>query len=173
MTQQIPAFMRSRSALAILLAAGGLTLAACGDKADNRTAGQKLDSAVTNTEVAAADAKAKAGQMTSEAKAQTDAAAASTGATVKQEADEAKESVKDAGAAVASSVDDATTTATISAGLAKDPDLSAIKIDVDTKGGTVTLTGPAPNAAAKARAEDIAKSVKGVVAVNNRLEVKM
>ena len=64
-------------------------------------------------------------------------------------------------------------TAAVSTGLAKDPDLSAIKIDVDTKGGQVTLSGPAPNAAAKARAEEIAKSVKGVSAVDNRLELKM
>ena len=57
-------------------------------------------------------------------------------------------------------------------GLAKDPDLSAIKIDVDTKGGTVMLKGPAPNAAAKARARRSPRAVKGVSAVDNQLEVK-
>ncbi len=41
-----------------------------------------------------------------------------------------------------------------------------------TQGGVVSLNGPAPNAAAKARAEEIAKSVKGVSAVNNNLQVK-
>jgi hyperosmotically inducible periplasmic protein len=83
-----------------------------------------------------------------------------------------KDAAKDAGAAVAGSVDDASITAAVSAGLAKDPDLSAIKIDVDTKGGTVMLKGPAPNAAAKSRAEEIAKNVKGVSSVDNQLEVK-
>ncbi|MEO5736934.1 MAG: BON domain-containing protein, partial [Variovorax sp.] len=43
----------------------------------------------------------------------------------------------------------------------------------DTKGGTVTLSGPAPTAAAKSRAGDIAKSVEGVGSVDNKLEVKM
>ena len=85
----------------------------------------------------------------------------------------AKAKTESAAASVSGAVDDASITAAVSTGLAKDPDLSAIKIDVDTKGGQVTLTGPAPNAAAKARAEDIAKAVKGVSGVDNKLEVKM
>jgi osmotically-inducible protein OsmY len=85
----------------------------------------------------------------------------------------AKAKTESAAASVAGAMDDASITAAVSTGLAKDPDLSAIKIDVDTKGGQVTLSGPAPNAAAKARAEEIAKSVKGVSAVDNKLEVKM
>ncbi|MNT20998.1 Osmotically-inducible protein Y precursor [compost metagenome] len=83
-----------------------------------------------------------------------------------------KEAAKDATAAVTATVDDAAITASVSAGLAKDPDLSAIKIDVDTKGGAVSLKGPAPTAAAKSRAEEIAKAVQGVKSVNNQLEVK-
>ena len=86
---------------------------------------------------------------------------------------DAKAKSESAAASVAGAVDDASITAAVSTGLAKDPDLSAIKIDVDTKGGQVTLSGPAPNAAAKARAEEIAKSVKGVSAVDNKLELKM
>ena len=86
---------------------------------------------------------------------------------------DAKTKTESASASVAGAMDDASITAAVSTGLAKDPDLSAIKIDVDTKGGQVTLSGPAPNAAAKARAEEIAKSVKGVSAVDNKLQVKM
>ncbi|MDM0031734.1 BON domain-containing protein [Variovorax sp. J22P271] len=86
---------------------------------------------------------------------------------------DAKAKTESAAASVAGAVDDASITAAVSTGLAKDPDLSAIKIDVDTKGGQVTLSGPAPNAAAKARAEEIAKSVKGVSTVDNKLQVKM
>jgi len=85
----------------------------------------------------------------------------------------AKAKTESGAASVAGAMDDASITAAVSTGLAKDPDLSAIKIDVDTKGGQVTLSGPAPTAAAKARAEEIAKSVKGVSAVDNKLEVKM
>lgn len=116
-----------------------LTLAACGNKTDDRTAGQKGNAAL-----------------------------APTG----QTADQAKAKTSDVGAAVADKIDDATITASVSAGLAKDSELSAVKIDVDTKGGTVMLNGPAPTAAAKARAEEIAKGVKGVSSVQNKLEVK-
>jgi osmotically-inducible protein OsmY len=83
-----------------------------------------------------------------------------------------KEAAKEAGAAVSATVDDAAITASVSAGLAKDPDLSAIKINVDTKAGAVSLKGPAPTAAAKARAEEIAKGVQGVTSVDNQLEVR-
>ena len=75
------------------------------------------------------------------------------------------------GTAAMSAMDDATITAHVSSGLAKDPDLSAIKIDVDTRAGAVTLSGPAPNASARERAEMIAKGVKGVVSVTNNLKV--
>ncbi|WP_424022315.1 BON domain-containing protein [Neisseria gonorrhoeae] len=47
-----------------------------------------------------------------------------------------------------------------------------MKINVDTKDGVVTLNGPAPSAAAKDKATDIAKQVKGVTSVNNQLVVK-
>jgi|UPI000482CD5B osmotically-inducible protein OsmY len=152
---------KPRHWLALMLASGALVLSACGDRAGNETAGQKVDSAIAKTEQAGSNAKAKS-----------EASAASAESSMKQGAADAKESVKSAGATVAGAVDDATITAAVSSGLAKDPDLSAIKIDVDTKGGTVSLSGPAPSAAAKARAEEIAKSVKGVSAVNNNLEVK-
>lgn len=154
-------FTGSRTLLAVALLGGALALTAC-NKSSNETAGEKLDGAIANTEQSAAEAKAKA-----------DASAASAGASVKEATTDAKEAVKDAGAAVGQTADDVAITAAVSAGLAKDPDLSAIKIDVDTKGGIVSLTGPAPTAAAKARAEEIAKGVQGVSSVNNSLEVKM
>lgn len=147
--------------LALLLAGGALALTACDNKT-NTTAGEKVDSAVAKTEQAAADAKAK-----------TESTAASAESSMKQGAADAKEAVKDAASTVSAKVDDASITAAVSAGLAKDADLSAIKINVDTKGGMVTLNGPAPTAAAKARAEEIAKGVQGVSSVENKLEVKM
>jgi hyperosmotically inducible protein len=159
----------SRAGLAVLVAGAALTLAAC-DKSDNRTAGEKLDSAVAKTEQAAETAAAKTGEAVKDAKAKVDASG--TTSEVKDGMANAKEAAKDAGAAVSATVDDAAITASVSAGLAKDPDLSAIKINVDTKGGAVSLKGPAPTAAAKARAEEIAKGVQGVTSVSNELEVK-
>ena len=166
---QTTAMPSSRAWLAVLVAGAALTLAAC-DKSDNRTAGEKLDSAVAKTEQAADTAAAKTGEAVKEAKAKVDASG--TTSEVKEGMANVKEAAKDAGAAVSATVDDAAITASVSAGLAKDPDLSAIKINVDTKAGAVSLKGPAPTAAAKARAEDIAKGVQGVTSVSNELEVK-
>ncbi|MEJ8854289.1 BON domain-containing protein [Variovorax robiniae] len=153
---------RTRTVLAILVAGCALALGGCDNKAPKTTMGEKVDSAVASTKDAAADAKAK-----------TEAGASSAGASMKEGAADASQTVKNAGSKVAGKVDDAAITASVSAGLAKDPDLSAIKINVDTKAGMVTLNGPAPSAAAKARAADIAKGVEGVSSVDNKLEVKM
>lgn len=69
-------------------------------------------------------------------------------------------------------IDDATITASVNATLARDPDLSALRINVDTKSGVVTLDGTAPSADAKDRATKLAQSVDGVNGVNNNLQVE-
>jgi len=109
-----------------------------------------------------------AGQATSQATEESRDAAARARAAV----DKAGEETKAMGAAAVDKVDDATITTKVNAELATDKDLSAIKIDVDTKDGVVTLTGPAPSADARERATEIAKNVKGVTSVNNQLTVK-
>jgi hyperosmotically inducible periplasmic protein len=139
------------SSLAVLLA-----LSAC-NRADDRTVGERMDSGVSKTERAGAAAKRDA-----------DRATAKTGAAANSAAD----STKAMGASAGAKVDDAGVTAKVNAALAKDKDLSAIKIDVDTKDGVVTLSGPAPSATAKQRASEIARSVSGVTSVNNQLTIK-
>ena len=136
-------------------------LAACGKSGDGQTVGQKLDSAVTSTEKAATDVKAKAEESMGKA---TEA--------VKDAAQKAETNGSKAAESMAGQVDDVAITASVAAGLAKDADLSAIKIDVDTKNGNVSLYGPAPSAAARERASAIAKSIKGVSSVDNKLVVK-
>jgi hyperosmotically inducible protein len=145
------------SLLCISALAFGLT--ACG-KNEEASVGQRLDTAVAKTEQAAAEAKAKA-----------DAAVANAGAKIEQGAATAESAVKDATNQAAAAIDDASITAQVSAGLVKDPDLSALKINVDTVKGVVTLNGTTTNDAARQRAEAIAKDVKGVASVNNRLTV--
>lgn len=137
------------------------SLAACGKSGDGQTVGQKLDSAVASTEQSAADAKAKA-----------EASMAKAGDAIKDATQKAETSGSQTANSMAEAVDDAAITASVAAGFAKDADLSAIKIDVDTKNGKVTLYGPAASAAARERATTIAKSVKGVSAVDNKLVVK-
>jgi osmotically-inducible protein OsmY len=72
---------------------------------------------------------------------------------------------------VADAVGDAAITVAVNAELAKDAQLSALRIDVDTLDGRVTLAGSAPNDTARDRAAVLAQSVKGVKSVDNRLAV--
>ncbi|HXE46854.1 MAG TPA: BON domain-containing protein [Ramlibacter sp.] len=139
------------SSLAMLLALG-----AC-DRGENRTVGQSVDSAGQKTSRAA-----------NRAKEETQDAAARASAMAKNAGD----STKAMGSSAADKVDDAMITTKVKAGLAADKDLSAIKIEVDTKDGVVTLTGPAPSASARDHATELAKNVKGVTSVNNNLTVK-
>jgi hyperosmotically inducible periplasmic protein len=152
---------RSSHRIASVLAVSALALglAAC-SKTEEPTVGQRLDSAVEKTEQAAADARVKAESAMQSAETKMEQGAANAEATAKEAANTAK-----------GAIDDATITAQVNAGLAKDPDLSALKINVDTVNGKVTLNGPAPSTVARDRAETIAKGVGGVTSVNNQLVV--
>ena len=55
--------------------------------------------------------------------------------------------------------------------LAETPDVNGGAIDVDVKQGVVTLKGAVRTERARAKAESVAKKVKGVKAVDNRLRV--
>lgn len=68
-------------------------------------------------------------------------------------------------------VDDAAITAQVKTRLLADEVTRSININVDTEAGVVTLRGTAPTAEAKAKAEQIAKSVEGVQVVANSLLV--
>ena len=57
----------------------------------------------------------------------------------------------------------------VKAALASNPDFGALKIDVHSDDGEVTLRGRAPDPAAKERATDIARSVREVKGVDNQL----
>jgi osmotically-inducible protein OsmY len=92
-------------------------------------------------------------------------------ASAKSEANDVKRAANDAGATVASAATDAMITTKISAALAADDQLKATRIDVDTRDGRVVLTGLAPDATSRERATMLARSIEGVVDVDNRLTV--
>ncbi len=146
-----------RIASILAVSALALGLAACG-KTEEPTVGQRLDSAVKKTEQAAADIRVKA-----------ESAMQSAETRMEQRAAHAEATAKDAANTARGAIDNATITAQVDAGLAKDPDLSALKINVETVNGKVTLNGPAPSTVARDRAEAIAKSVTGVTSVNYQL----
>ena len=139
------ASMKCVYAIALLLVGG---LSACSDS--NKTAGQKVDEAVATTERKATEAKAEMQQ----------------GAT----------DLKDAAAQVATNatkaIGNGAITTAVNIALAKDKNLSALKIDVDTQDGRVALMGSAPNTEAKEHATQLAAAVEGVKSVDNRLVVR-
>ena len=55
--------------------------------------------------------------------------------------------------------------------LANDSDVGGMKIDVEVQHGAVTLTGKVRTEKQRSKAEKVAKKVKGVVSVNNKLVV--
>jgi hyperosmotically inducible protein len=138
------------STTAVALAALSLALGACTkrDEAD-RTAGERVDSAVATTEQKAGEAKEA----------------------MKDGAQTAGNEVRKAAEATGDAVKDAAITAAVNAELARDPSLSAIRINVDTSNGHVQLKGDAPSSDARERATQLASNVKGVVTVDNQLTV--
>ncbi len=76
------------------------------------------------------------------------------------------------GAVPVRSEDDRLIIAKVSTGLAADTQLTVFRFQVECRGGVVTLRGPAPSAAVRARAEEIARNVQGVTSVVNRLDVR-
>ncbi|MDM0073207.1 BON domain-containing protein [Variovorax sp. J2P1-59] len=159
--------LRIRSALTGAVCV--LALAACTDRAGSESAGRQLDSAADKTEQAAVAAARKAAELADVARDKTRAYV--TSPEVKEDAAAVKNALKNMGTAAVSTTDDAAVTLAVSSALAKDTELNATRIDVRTKDGAVRLAGPAPNAAAKARAGDIAKAVDGVATVDNQLVV--
>jgi len=143
-----PLFRASRWTVFAAAAALAAGLSAC-NKAEEPTAGQRLDSAINKTEQAAQDAKQK----------------------MESAAQEAGQASRNATADAAALMDDAGITTKVNAGLAQDPDLSAIKIDVDTLAGVVTLNGPVKSEQARDRASQIAQAVPGVTSVVNNLTI--
>ena len=69
-------------------------------------------------------------------------------------------------------VDDSVITARIKAALLKDPKVSALAVSVETRKGTVVLSGFVDSDSQMQRAAEIAATVKGVVTVKNALVVK-
>lgn len=67
---------------------------------------------------------------------------------------------------------DARITTEINTRFVRDADISALKIDVDTVSGVVTLTGSVPDAASRERAVRLSRSVDGVRRVISHLKVK-
>jgi osmotically-inducible protein OsmY len=90
-------------------------------------------------------------------------------ATAQSATQEAKDKTKAAGAKTAEVVTDAEITSAVKTKLLADKTVGGLKIDVDTKDGVVTLTGPVHNGTERAEALKVARNTKGVKSVKNKL----
>ncbi len=127
-----------------------LALVGCGKSEEEQTLGQRADTSI-------AQAKQSMRDMGQEARQGMERAGEAVG-----------EQVERAGDAIG----DAAISAQVNAELAKDPQLSALDIDVDTTAGRVKLSGTAPTPEARDRATQLASSVSGVQSVDNLLQVE-
>lgn len=72
---------------------------------------------------------------------------------------------------VDATIDDATITARVKTALLNDPQVGAMKIDVDTRHGVVTLSGIVKSQADASRAIRLAKQAAGANDVKSTLEI--
>jgi hyperosmotically inducible protein len=86
--------------------------------------------------------------------------------------DQAAADVKHKAAQAGDKIDDAAITAKVKTALIGEPGLKALKIDVDTANGVVTLSGAVDSPQNLDRATQVAQAVDGVKSVDNRLNVK-
>ena len=153
-------------ALAVLLA-----LAGCGERPQGDTAGQSLESAVGRTSEATADGRQRAREATVGAANSAKNATQDARTSVMGAGADARQAANGAAQAGGAKVDDAQITSRVAASLMGDRELANVRVDVDTRDGVVTLSGPVPSSSIKARANEIAQAVRDVKSVNNQLTV--
>lgn len=129
---------------------------------------QEQDNAKTATQDAVSKVKQEAREAGAEASKGMAQAKVAVAATVQ----DATAAAKNATDKIADKVSDVVISASVKAELAKDAELSALKISVDTENGRVALRGTAPSKAARERAMGLAAAVKGVVSVDNQLALE-
>lgn len=154
------------SSLALLLVLG-----AC-SKQDEKTAGQRLDSAIEKTNEATAQAKARFEESAPQVKAKTEEALASAGVALKSATQTAESAVRAAVSKTGDRMDDLAINKAIKSGIENDPSLKNQAIKVETKEGAVTLSGVVSSEVIRNKAGAMAKAVQGVQSVDNQLVLK-
>lgn len=95
-----------------------------------------------------------------------------TGERAGDKMDQAAADIKQKAGQAGDKLDDAAITAKVKTALIGEPGLKALKINVDTANGVVTLTGAVDTPQNLERATQVAQAVQGVKSVDNRLNVK-
>lgn len=142
------------------IAALALALAGCGDTANYNTNANANRAANANVAVANTNANASPSPRRGVTRAEYD-----------RDKDRYTREAKESGRTIGSGLNDGWLWAKTKFDLAAADDLRDSTINVDVDNDVVTLSGTVANAAQKARAEAVAKSVEGVKSVKNMLKV--
>jgi len=145
--------------------------------AQARAAGAKLDRAAQRAKVQLEEAAKKTEVAVNEGADKLKPELQHAGAELKPKLESAGEKLKEAAKRTgdqisAAEASDSGITGSIKTRYVAEPGLSALKIDVDTHDGVVTLNGVVKDEEARQRAEKVASSVKGVKSVKNHLTIK-
>jgi osmotically-inducible protein OsmY len=76
------------------------------------------------------------------------------------------------GKSVGETIDDATITTRVKTAFINDPTVGALRIDVDTFKGVVTLSGRVKSKDEEAKAISLARSINGVAQVKSTLQIE-
>lgn len=158
--------MNTRNRLAIVASAAALTLlTACSRQDDTVASNSRADGGMTTSEPAPATTVPSTTAPSTTAPADTPAN------TVESTAERAGNAAERGVETAVTATGDASLTAKVKTALITAPDLSAMKIDVDTSNGVVTLKGQVKNTDEKVKAEQVASNVTGVTQVVNNLQI--
>ncbi|HYN26602.1 MAG TPA: BON domain-containing protein [Pyrinomonadaceae bacterium] len=152
--------MRNKISPMMTIAALALALAGCGDTANYNTNANANRAANANVAVANTNANASPSPRRGVTRAEYD-----------RDKDRYTREAKESGRTIGSGLNDGWLWAKTKFDLAAADDLRDSTINVDVDNDVVTLSGTVANAAQKARAEAVAKSVEGVKSVKNMLKV--
>lgn len=160
-----------------LAAAVLFSLAAC-SKPEEGTPGQQLDRAIDEAKSAASEADAQLKEATQDAQAaaqdlkrHASDAASSISIAASGAASAVRQAASEAAAAVGEALSDTAIAAHIRDDFGRDSELSAVDLGVEANAGVVTLRGKVPTKALRIRAENLARTTKGVGSVVNEIEV--
>lgn len=163
--------MNTRNRFAIVASAAALTLlTACSRQDDTVASNGRADGGMTTSEPAPATTVPST-TAPSTTTPSTTAPADTPANTVESTAERAGNAAERGVETAVTATGDASLTAKVKTALITAPDLSAMKIDVDTSNGVVTLKGQVKNTDEKVKAEQVASNVTGVTQVVNNLQI--
>lgn len=141
----------------VLCLAASLALGACGERSQDQTVGERVDSAIGRAGEVAREVRKEGQEAADEARTATMGAASQA---------------RTAASGLGTRTDDAKIASQIQDALRPDKELGGGAVDVTVREGVVTLKGTAPSAVAKARAGEMARNVRDVKSVDNQLIVR-